>query len=182
MSAIGLSASAALLTVFALAAGAKVRSASAFDEFAGALGQFGVPVRWRRRVGILIVVAEALVMVCLVLPIGPAAGRLLPGVVALVGFSIAIGRAGRRHPVLACHCFGAGGRTQVGPHLAVNTALILLGLAGVAPGSAATSAGSQVLAVGCGLIGGAMAVAAIPVLEAIGPSSMRRAVAPPERL
>lgn len=182
MSATGLCARAALLVVFALATGAKVRSAATFAGFAEALGQFGVPLKRRRGVAATVVAAELLVMVSLVLPIGPPGVRIGPAVVVLAVLSLAIALASRRHATLACHCFGAGGRTQVGPHLAVNAALIVLGVAGGASGVPATSAGARVLAIGLGLIIGAAAVGAMPVLEAIGPSSTRRAAALPERI
>ncbi|MEP6697915.1 MAG: MauE/DoxX family redox-associated membrane protein [Pseudonocardiales bacterium] len=182
MSAVGLSASAALVVVFAVAAGGKVRSAAMFGTFAEALGQFGVPASRRRAVAAAVVAGELLVICWLVLPVVPAVVRLGPAVAVLAWFSLAIVLASRRHATLACHCFGSGGHTPVGPHLAVNAALIILGSAGVLSPTPATSAGARVLAIGLGIIVGAAALSAIPVLEAIGPRSSSRPAALPERI
>jgi len=178
MSAAGLCAVAALLTAFAAAVAGKLRSARAFTDFAGALGQFGVPRAARRLVAALVVLAELAVIGTLLAPISAPLARLGPAVAVLTGFSVALAAAGARHPDLACHCFGGDGRTRVGPHLTGNALLIVIGVAGIAAGPAgALAAGTRVLAIGLGVIAGSLVVCAVPVLEAIGPQSMRPSAA-----
>jgi hypothetical protein len=182
MSAAALGAVGALLTAFAAAAAGKLRSARGFTEFAGALGQFGVPSAARRPVAALVVLAELVVIGTLLAPVGAPSARLGPAVVVVAGFSVALAAAGARQPDLACHCFGGGGRTRVGPHLIGNALLIVIGLAGITAGTAgAVAAGTRVLAIGLGVIVGGLVVCAVPVLEAIGPQSMRPLAADSER-
>ena len=173
MSPLELCAAAALLVTFAVAVVGKVRSADAFREFAAATGQFGVPRSARTAAAAAVVAAELAVVVTLLLPFDRPLARLGPAVALLGVLSVAVAAAARGGRRVDCHCFGVGGPTATRPHLAVNTALVVLGLAGVvAPGTPADG-GTTVLAVGFGVIAGVVAVTAVPVLEAIGPAGMR---------
>lgn len=169
-----LCAAAVLATTFLTAAVGKLRSRRAFAAFATALGQFGVPRGRRRPVAGTVVLAELLAVAALVVPIAAPAARLGPGLVLLAGLSGAFALAARRHPGLACHCFGSDDTTPAGVHLLLNAAVLALGLAAlVLPGSASMLPGTRVFALGLGVIIGGLAVAAVPVLEAIGPLRLR---------
>jgi hypothetical protein len=169
-----LCAAAVLATTFLTAAIGKLRSRRAFTAFATALGQFGVPRRRRRPAAAVVILAELLAVAALVVPIASPFPRLGPGLALLAGLSVALAIAARRHPDLACHCFGSDDTTPVGVHLLLNAAVLALGLAAlVLPGSASMLPGTRVFVIGLGLIIGGLAVVAVPVLEAIGPRGLR---------
>jgi len=177
---LSLTAATALAVVLAVAAWGKVRSRRAFAAFTTALGQFGVPAAVRRMVAALVPAAEIAALVLLVLPVPPAV-RFGPAAALLGAFTAALLRAGRSGRAIACHCFGSDAPSPLGPHVAVNAALVLLAVAAALPGPVASTAGDRVLAIGLGLIAGGLAVVAVPVLETIGPVALRRVVAPTGR-
>jgi peptidoglycan/LPS O-acetylase OafA/YrhL len=164
----------ALLFTFATALSSKVRSRSAFDAFAAGLREFGVRRRaQRRRLAAAVVLAEAVAIVLLVLPMQvPVEARELPAVLLLLVFSVAVGRVAARRGTVACHCFGSGGPTRPGTHLVANLTLIALAvITMVHPGSSGLTAGDQLFGIGLGLIIGVIAVALGPVTETLIPSN-----------
>lgn len=174
---LSLAAAASLAVVLAVAAWGKLRSRRAYAAFTAALAQFGVPAAIHSRVAPLVPAAEIAALLMLVLPAPPAL-RFGPAAALLVVFSAALLRAGRDGRAIECHCFGSDAPSRPGPHVAVNAALVLLAVAAALPGPAADTVGDRILAVGLGLIGGSLAVVAVPVLETIGPVALRRVVPP----
>ena len=139
---LSLTAATALAVVLAVAAWGKVRSRRAFAAFTTALGQFGVPAasaarsrRWCRRRRSPPWCAGAA---------GAAGGPVRTRGGAAVPSSAALLRAGRGGRAIACHCFGSDAPARLGPHVAVNAALVLLAVAAALPGPAAGTAGDRV--------------------------------------
>ena len=112
----------ALGAVFAIAAGSKLRSRAAFDEFIDTLPELG-PLRGERLtvVGAAVVALELAAPVLLV--VHPRAGLAL--VLGLVGaFTTAMVVALRRGAPLTCRCFGASAQ-PIGAGHVVRNALLL---------------------------------------------------------
>jgi Methylamine utilisation protein MauE len=121
-----------LAVVFAIAFISKVRSAAAFGEFAGSLGDIGwLPKPGRAVAARLIPLLEAAVVVLLAIPATVAFGFGL-GALLLAGFTTVTSAEianGRR---ILCRCFGAG-PTPIGPaQIARNIVLLAESLAGLA--------------------------------------------------
>jgi len=113
---------AALGAVFAIAAGSKLRSRAAFDEFIDTLPEIG-PLRGERLtvVGAAVVALELAAPVLLV--VHPRAGLAL--VLGLVGaFTTAMVVSLRRGAPLTCRCFGASAQ-PIGAGHVVRNALLL---------------------------------------------------------
>lgn len=144
-----------LAVVFAIAFSSKVRSRSAFEEFAGSLGDIGwLSPLWRTAAARLIPFLEAAVVILLAIPatvaFGFAIGTLLLAVFTVVtGAEVANGRRVR------CRCFGAGA-APIGPaQIARNIVLLAESLAGlvIEPVSHGHAAGSAlVLAIGLAVL------------------------------
>lgn len=118
--------------VLAIACISKVRSASAFGEFASSLADIGwLPGPGRAAAARLIPLLEALVVVLLAIPATVAFGfglgaLLLAGFTAVTGAEVANGRRVR------CRCFGASS-APIGPaQIARNVVLVAVSLAGLA--------------------------------------------------
>ena len=121
-----------LAAVFLIAVISKVRSRTAFREFASSLDDIGwLRRRWRSTASALIPTLEATVVVLLVAPVsvmfGFGAGAiLLLAFTAVTGAEIAGGRRVR------CRCFGAGA-APIGPaQIARNIVLLIVSVAGLA--------------------------------------------------
>lgn len=121
-----------LALVFAIAFISKVRSASAFGEFASALNAIGwLPRPGRAAAARLIPLSEAAVVVLLVVPATVALGFGLGGLL-LAGFTVVTGAEVANGRQVQCRCFGAGS-APIGPaQIARNVVLLAVSLAGLA--------------------------------------------------
>ncbi|MFB6726529.1 MauE/DoxX family redox-associated membrane protein [Kribbella sp. NPDC056345] len=126
--------------VFAVSAGSKVYSRTAFTDFTAATARLtGARVARARQLAVATVAAEFAVVVALIVsalvPWGFAAGIGL-----LAVFSAAIVRSLRRGQRAPCRCFGAS-NSPLGPqHVARNAALAAFGVLGLATGLSDTAA------------------------------------------
>jgi hypothetical protein len=106
----------ALLVVFAGAVAGKLCSVTAFEDFRGSLEALARPGRWAgvlaepvaHALAVTVVVAEAGVVVLLVMPGVHPAGYVLSGLL-LAAFAGAIAVALRGNRRIRCRCFGSGG-------------------------------------------------------------------------
>ena len=173
----------AMFVVFAVAFLAKARSASAFDDFAASLSQFGISsIGGQRLLAAAVLLLEALACVGLVLLVHHPLARFLLPVVLLLGFSVGVALSGRAGRLTACHCFGTSTELPTPAHLALNCSLAALGcLAMVTDGSTGT-AGDTVLGIGLGVITGVLFAASADLYLALstGGAAGRRAV--PEKV
>lgn len=137
-----------LMLVFAVAVISKLRSASAFREFADSLSTLGA-----RRFAGAVVAAETATVVLLAIPVGW--GYLL--VIALLTVFIAgIARAIRAGQPVACRCFGAGGR-KLGPtHIVRNSLLVLIAAIGLGSGLLTSGPLDSLALAGIAAAGGAV--------------------------
>jgi hypothetical protein len=170
-----------MFVVFAVAVLAKVRSASAFDEFAASLSQFGIrAIPVQRAVAVAVLLFETLACAGLLLfPQRPAARFALP-VLLLVAFATGVAISARGARSTACHCFGTATELPTGLHLALNGSLATLGCLAATGGDPAGTAGDAVLGVGLGIISGVLFVFAADLYVALstrGSVDGRRAVA-----
>lgn len=149
----------AMFVVFAVAFVAKARSATAFDDFAASLSQFGIrSIGGQRALAAAVLLLEALACVGLVLlPHHPLARFALP-VGLLLGFSAGVGLSGRGGRSSACHCFGTSTELPPGPHVALNAALAVLGVLAGIGGDPGGTVGDTVLGIGLGMILGVLFV------------------------
>jgi methylamine utilization protein MauE len=170
----------AMFVVFVVAVAAKLRSASAFDDFAGSLSQFGISsitAQWWTAAAVLLL--EAIASAGLLLAHHPVARFALP-VALLLGFSAGVALASRGGRASACHCFGTSTELPTGPHLSLNGALAVLGIVAVWADDPSGSTGDSVLGIGLGVITGVLFVCAAELYAALSvgaSASVRGAVA-----
>ena len=121
-----------LALVFAIAFISKVRSASAFGDFASSLGDITwLPRQARAVTARLIPLLEAAVVVLLVVPATVVLGFGL-GALLLAGFTVVTGAEVANGRRVRCRCFGAG-TAPIGPaQIARNIVLLAESLAGLA--------------------------------------------------
>lgn len=150
-----------LAAVFAVAFLSKVRSGTAFAEFATTLGDFGW-LRGQRQaiVALAVPAAEAALVVLLVIPVTAVAG-FTSAVMMLMVFTGVTGREVAAGRVVRCRCFGGGGARIGRAQLTRN--LVLLGCAAAGLVLAITSRGGTpgwtlVLAIGGALLAAAFIV------------------------
>jgi hypothetical protein len=171
--------------VFAVSALTKLRTRTALRDFAGSLGQFGVPLRRRRPLGLAVGLAEATIPVLLVAALagdaaaGPTA-RAMAGAgfglaaILLAGFTTAIARARRRGVRVPCRCFGASATPLGRQHLVRNgllLAAVAAGLAGVTIGPAGPAdLGGAAVAALAGSVAGALVTVSHDLLDLLGVS------------
>jgi hypothetical protein len=141
-----------LAVVFAVAFGSKVRSRTAYAEFADSLGDIGwLRGRVRAVAAAAVPAVEAAVVILLALPWTVLAG-LAAALVLLAVFTVVTGREAARGHRVRCRCFGAGS-ARIGPAQIVrNLLLAAAAAAGLAiePGSHG-SAGAAALVVAIGI-------------------------------
>jgi Methylamine utilisation protein MauE len=119
----------------------KIRGRAAFREFVGAVaGLRVVPDGWATTAAVGSVAFEALVLLLLLLPVGPAAG-LAAAAVLFAGFTTALAVAIRRGARVGCHCFGAS-ETPVAPRHVVRSGLLAALACGASAYALAASAPS----------------------------------------
>jgi hypothetical protein len=120
-----------LAVVFAIAFTSKVRSVSAFGEFASSLDDIGwLPRRGRAGAARLIPLLEAAVVVLLAIP-GTVAFGFGLGALLLAGFTIVTGAEVAKGHQVRCRCFGASA-APIGPaQIARNIVLLAESLAGL---------------------------------------------------
>lgn len=120
-----------LAVVFAMAFISKVRSSTAFGEFASSLGDIGwLPRPGRAAAARLIPVLEAAVVVLLALP-GTVAFGFGLGALLLAVFTIVTGAELAKGHRIRCRCFGASA-APIGPaQIARNVVLLAESLAGL---------------------------------------------------
>jgi hypothetical protein len=121
-----------LALVFAVAFISKVRSVSAFGEFASSLNGIGwLPRPGRAAAARLIPLSEAAVVGLLVVPATVALGFGLSGLLLAV-FTVVTGAEVANGRQVQCRCFGAGS-APIGPaQIARNVVLLAVSLAGLA--------------------------------------------------
>ncbi len=121
-----------LALVFAVAFISKVRSVSAFGEFAGSLADIGwLPGPGRAAAARLIPLLEAAVVVLLAIPATVAVGFGL-GALLLAGFTVVTGAEVANGRRVRCRCFGASS-APIGPaQIARNVVLVAESFAGLA--------------------------------------------------
>lgn len=133
-----------LTVVFAVAAIAKARSASAFRDFARSLRRLGVPAtRVGTPIAAAVIAGESAVTVLLAwsasLAVAGVDGpwRTVPGTLGFVlaaalltVFSAGIGAGLRRGGGATCHCFGPSATVLGMPHIVRNLLLAALAAAG----------------------------------------------------
>lgn len=169
----------AMFVVFAVAFAAKARSASAFDDFAASLSQFGISsIGGQRLLAAVVLLLEALACVGLVLLAHHPVARFVLPVLLLLGFSGGVALTARTGRLSACHCFGTSTELPAGPHLALNGALVVLGCLAAFGGDPAGTAGDTVLGIGLGVISGILFVSAADLYQAlsVGGAAGRRTV------
>ena len=178
MNAATAAATGAFTVVYLTALMSKVRSRASLGAFSRGLTTFGITGGTAQRVvTVLVVSAEALVLVALALPVFGPGHRATPATVLTAVLTLATGRAGRGQSTFACHCFGSTTPTSIRSHLSINVGLITLGLVGIVLGPAALSSGGSLLAVGAGVIAGFVAVTFRPLIvelnRSVGTVGMR---------
>ena len=158
----------AMFVVFAVAFMAKVRSVTAFDDFAASLSQFGVSsIGGQRLLAASVLLLEALACVGLVLLAHHPVARFVLPVVLLLGFSVGVAASGRAGRLTACHCFGTSTELPTSAHLALNCSLAALGCLAAVVGGSAGSAGDTVLGIGLGVITGVLFAASADLYVAL---------------
>jgi hypothetical protein len=168
----------AMFVVFVVAFLAKARSATAFDDFAASLSQFGISsIGGQRLLAAVVLLLEALACVGLVLLAHHPLARFILPVLLLLGFSGGVALTARTGRLSACHCFGTSTELPARPHLALNGALAVLGCLAAFAGDPAGSAGDTVLGIGLGVISGSLFVGAADLYQALstGGATGRRA-------
>lgn len=169
----------AMFVVFAVAFAAKARSATAFDDFAASLSQFGVSsIGGQRVLAAAVLLLESLACAGLVLLLHHPLARFALPVLLLLGFSAGVALSARAGRLTACHCFGTSTELPTPVHLALNCALAALGcLAAGTDGSSGTT-GDTVLGIGLGIVTGILFAASADLYLALstGGAAARRAV------
>ncbi|HEU5268900.1 MAG TPA: MauE/DoxX family redox-associated membrane protein [Jatrophihabitans sp.] len=170
----------AMFVVFAVAVLAKLRSGSAFDDFAASLSQFGIrAIPAQRAVAVAVLLFETLACVGLVLWSDRPAARFALPVLLLVAFGAGVAVSARGGRSSACHCFGTATELPTGLHLALNGSLAAFGCLAALGGRSAGTTGDAVLGVGLGIISGVLFVFAADLYVALstrGPADARRAM------
>lgn len=124
--------------VFAVSAGTKLYSRTAFADFTAATARLtGARAARARLLAVAVVAAEIAIVVALVVP-----ALVLWGFAACVGllavFTAAIVRSLRRGQRAPCRCFGASNSPLGTQHVARNAVLAAFGGLGVAAGDASS--------------------------------------------
>lgn len=166
----------AMFVVFAVAFLAKVRSTTAFDDFAASLSQFGVrPVGGQRLLAAVVLLLEASACVGLVLLAHHPVARFVLPVLLLLGFSAGVALSARSGRLAACHCFGTSTELPAPAHLTLNCALAALGVLAMTIGGSSGSTGDTVLGVGLGVITGVLFAASADLYLALSTADQRPA-------
>jgi len=146
--------------VFAVSFVTKVHSRAAWLGFRGWLTQMPLPLADRAAVAAALVAAEGLVAVLVLIPVTAAAGLAASAALSMLlitGLVLAL-RRGFRAP---CHCFGASSDPLSWQHVARNTVLLAVALAGSAgalAGGAAPAPPPTAVAASAGLAVGLLIV------------------------
>jgi hypothetical protein len=165
-----LAARALLVAIFVVSLASKVRSRTAYREFAGSVVALGAaPRRWSGPVAQGAVAAEAVTVALLLLPhtttIGFATAAGL-----LAAFTVVIILAMRRANRVPCRCFGASSTPVGAPHVVRN--LVLLAAAGtglLAPSGQLPSPAGIVVAVTAAAVAALFVVRIDDVAALFGP-------------
>jgi hypothetical protein len=145
-----------LVVIFAIAFAGKVRNRSAFTRFTDSLGDFAT---WNTRlqlpVAVMVVTAEATIVVLVALPATVGWGLAIGGLMITVFTAAALhARRNGRQPM--CNCFGAAGTALGLRHIVRNCLIVAAAAAGLAAWSAGgpsrITAAPVVLAAGLALI------------------------------
>jgi hypothetical protein len=146
---LAVAARAALVVVFAVSAGSKLRDRRHFGAFADSLRPI-VAARLAGATAAAVAVTEAACAALLLIPAGAGYGFLLAAVV-LAAFTAAAGWVTITRRQVPCRCFGIQAR-PIGPrHVARNSVLFLLALCGL--GAGPVPAAGAVVAATAGVIG-----------------------------
>lgn len=125
--------------VMALAVIGKLTGRERWRGFQASLDGLGwIPRGWRPVVASLVVIAEASVLVLLLVPATAAVGLTLGGLL-LLGMSVAVLAARRAGREVRCHCFGSDAGPIGRAGLARNALLVLVCGAGLAASSVPTA-------------------------------------------
>jgi hypothetical protein len=156
--------------VFVVSAFGKVRAQAAFVR---SLADFGVSVRFRALVGVVVTATEIAAVVLVLVPATAVPGLVL-GAVLFLSFAVVVGMMVRRGRRPQCRCFGVESAPLRGAHVMRNVVLAALAAAGAAAGvvmntTPVFSAGSFVVAV---------LVAAVVVAVVVGLDDLLDVVAP----
>ncbi|WP_432948294.1 MauE/DoxX family redox-associated membrane protein [Kribbella sp. CA-253562] len=120
--------------VFAVSAGSKLYSRTAFADFTGATARLtGAGAGRARQLAVVVVAAEVAVVLALILPALVLWGFAL-GIGLLAVFSAAIVRSLRKGQRASCRCFGASDSPLGKHHVVRNAALAAFGALGIAAG------------------------------------------------
>ncbi|GAB2712712.1 MauE/DoxX family redox-associated membrane protein [Kitasatospora kifunensis] len=158
-----------LLLVFALSVHGKVRGRGAFEEFTGSVRALVPAFADRARpLAILVVAAEAAVVVTLALPGAVVAGLALCAAL-LTAFTVLAVTASRAGSSTPCRCFGHSSTPLGTVHAVRNAALLTLAGAGLAatalsgPGHATLAAAATAF-----LVGGVLGLLATALDDLVG--------------
>jgi hypothetical protein len=115
--------------VFAVSAFSKLRSFTAYREFASWLADVPVPLAANRALPSLLAAAESAIVVLVAVPATALAGLVLAGftlAVLTAGTAVAVGRGAR----MTCQCFGPSRTVLAGRHVMRNGFLIAMAVTG----------------------------------------------------
>ncbi len=163
-----------LAGVFLVSAAGKLRSRAAFAGFAETTARLGgVPAALSAPVAAVVAAAEAVTVVLLVLPVLPLARDAVPAATALVGFlpagalllafTIVLVAALLRGAATPCRCFGRAQEPVAWRHVWRNLVLLICAAVGAAGASSAAQVAPPAAAL-C-LLGAAVAVGAVVLLD-----------------
>jgi uncharacterized membrane protein len=147
-----------LFVIFAASAISKVRSRTAFAEFADSLAGFGIrDARLQARTGGMVITAEAAAAAAVALPFTVIWGLMAGGlIIAIFTAQASIARRHGLRPV--CNCFGASKSTLGARHAVRNGLIIAVAATGLlaefASGRSHLAVGPVVLAIGIAVIAG----------------------------
>jgi Methylamine utilisation protein MauE len=144
--------------VFAVAAVTKVRSPSAYREFASWLAALPVPMAGNRALPAAFIAAEVTVVVLVAVPVAAMAGLLLAAgclAVMTAGTAVIVKRGAR----VPCQCFGPSSSPLGARHVVRDGVLLVIALAGaLGPGGGIASPAGIALSLGAALIGATFVV------------------------
>lgn len=142
-----------LSVVFVVAAGAKLRNRSAFDELVGVVGRIGFPRRLAAPAVAALVAVELIAAALVLWPPTAAAGSVLAlmlSAVVTIGVVVVV----RRGVDARCNCFGAAGGRLNGVHIARNATLTAVAATACLAGTPTPSPSAAVVSACAGLLGG----------------------------
>ena len=166
--------------VFAVAAVTKIRSPSAYREFASWLAALPVPLARNRALPAVFIAAEAAIVALVAVPVTATAGLLLAAgclVVMTSGTGVIVKRGAR----VSCQCFGPSSSPLGARHIVRDGILLVIALAGALGASRGTaSPGGIALSLVAALIGATFVVFSDDLIALFGTDPAARVSEPPQ--